>query len=378
MNLKGAHGEDDGRLGVLDAFRAIAILGVLVHHYLSRYAPPDHVPSLYGYAHRYPQWLDLGAMGVQFFFIISGFVIFMTLQRCNHLREFWVRRLARLYPAYVCAAALTFMVANLIGPPEFHTDLRDFLVGLTFMTNYVPGAHFVERAYWSLVVEMQFYVCIGIVFALWRRHFIQAWTAFSCIGTVLFILGRVTPWYVLGSISRQVLLAAYVPYFTAGIVFYRLYSRRRGVPVERAETVWLTVISIAASAEYVVSTAATTAAHHLVVAAMLVMFVLFIRGWLEWLAIRPLLLVGAVSYPLYMLHQYIGVSLIPYLTRLHLPDLVCFAAVTAACIAMAYAFTRWIERPAKRLILQYARRRNWFAPTPNSWNVAGRASAQRS
>src|SRR5215469_4574944 len=93
----------DSRIQVLDAFRALAILGVMLHHYLSRYAPPDHPRNLYGYEHQYSQLFDLGAMGVQFFFVISGFVIFMTLEKCHHLVEFWVRRIARLEPAYICA-----------------------------------------------------------------------------------------------------------------------------------------------------------------------------------------------------------------------------------------------------------------------------------
>jgi peptidoglycan/LPS O-acetylase OafA/YrhL len=224
LNTQNPSGGGRSRLLVLDAFRAIAILAVMVHHYLSRFAPPDHIPSLYGYRHSYPQWLDFGTMGVQFFFIISGFVIFMTLQRCRHLFEFWTRRIVRLYPAYVVAMLLTFCVVNTIGPLELHRSPADFLVGLTFLTPYVPGVKYVDGSYWSLVTEMQFYFVIGILYTLFRRQFVLVWTAYACTGAVLWWLGASDVSHPLRTLARHVFLTESVPYFTAGIIFYQLYS----------------------------------------------------------------------------------------------------------------------------------------------------------
>src|ERR1700733_8298890 len=97
------------RLKVLDAFRALAILAVLLHHYLVRWAPPYYETNLYGYQHVYSHWFNFGYLGVRFFFMISGFVIFMTLEHCKHAFEFWFRRVARLYPAYILCTIMTFI-----------------------------------------------------------------------------------------------------------------------------------------------------------------------------------------------------------------------------------------------------------------------------
>src|ERR1700731_2109574 len=96
-----------GRNNTIDAFRGIAILGVLLFHYLVRWAPPWYGINLYGYRRVYPDALVLGALGVYLFFVISGLVITMTVLRSGSALEFVVRRFARLYPAFLVGICLT-------------------------------------------------------------------------------------------------------------------------------------------------------------------------------------------------------------------------------------------------------------------------------
>jgi peptidoglycan/LPS O-acetylase OafA/YrhL len=333
------------RLLVLDAFRALAILAVLVHHYLPRWAPPDHWRNVYGYTHTWPQWLDLGALGVQFFFIISGFVIFMTLEKCDHLLEFWHRRLARIYPAFIAATIATFVLVNRFGPEEFHSTWWDAVVGLTFLTPYVPGTRFVEPAYWSLVVEMQFYVVVGLVYTLARGRFTIAWTVFAGVGLLLYCAGSVPELHALGSVAKHVFLIEYLPNFTAGIAFYRLWQGERGG--------WQG-LALLALVNHVVVAGDRDWQFHAAHAAMIVAFVLFSLRKLDWLAVRPLVFVGGISYSLYLLHQFIGVSLIALIKRASgLPDLLVAAIAALACGLLAFALTRLVEVPGKRGLLNW-------------------------
>ena len=338
--------DDESRLLELDAFRAIAILAVMAHHFLNRYAPPRHFPSLYGYRDLYPQWLDLGALGVQFFFIISGFVIFMTLERCDHLLEFWGRRIARLYPAYFVATFVTFVIVNSVGPEEFHSHLVNVLVGLTFLPGYIDVS-FVEPAYWSLVVELKFYLGLGHIYALTRGHFVAGGVAYCATGTVLSLLGSIPGWHILATLAHHVFLSEYAAYFTLGMAFYQVFSGwRRG---------WW-IFALTALVEYALAGPVTTLAEHLTAAAMVLAFVGFVSGRLKFLAVRPLVFLGGISYSLYLLHQYIGVSLIPFFTRgLGLPDIAAACCVAAVCMALAYLLMRGVEVPAKRALLRWMR-----------------------
>jgi peptidoglycan/LPS O-acetylase OafA/YrhL len=333
---------------VLDSFRAIAILAVMLHHYLPRYAPPDYPTNLYGYARTYPQWLDFGGRGVLFFFIISGFVIFMTLERSGNVFEFWIRRAARLYPAYVAAMVITFVVVNLIGPTDFSTTGRDFAVGLTFLTPHIPWAKYIDPAYWSLVVELKFYVFIGLVAALAGRRFTAGWVLYLGISTLLWVLGTYLHIHSLRSISINILFIEFVPYFTWGMAFYQFHRGRVG-------SGW--VLALSALAVYVIAPRddASLSVHMLTIA-MVLMFVGFLFEKLDWLAIRPLLFIGDISYSLYLLHQYIGVSLIIiFKQRLGFPDLIATGVSAAICIVMAYYLCRWVEKPGQRLIVSWAR-----------------------
>ena len=88
------------RIAILDGFRAVAIIFVMLFHYFTVWK------DLYPYGDAFAGWFSHGYLGVHFFFIISGFVISMTLCRCATPSEFAVKRFARLWECIVGCGAI--------------------------------------------------------------------------------------------------------------------------------------------------------------------------------------------------------------------------------------------------------------------------------
>ncbi|MEP6650664.1 MAG: acyltransferase, partial [Lapillicoccus sp.] len=151
-----------GHLDGLDGLRALAIAAVLVYHL-------D------------PAWLPGGFLGVDVFFVVSGFLITTLLQReavANGriaLRRFWTRRARRLVPALVVCVVVSTVAARIA-----HHDLvvhigRQIRGALTFSTNWVEiaaGSSYFDQTspllfmnFWSLAVEEQFYLVWPLVVA---------------------------------------------------------------------------------------------------------------------------------------------------------------------------------------------------------------------
>ena len=139
----------------LDGLRAISVLAVIVYH-------ANHT------------WLSGGFLGVEVFFVISGYLITMLLvaesQRTGRisLRDFWIRRARRLLPAmWTLMVGVTSYVA-IFRPSELGNLRGDVIAGLTYVTNwfqiFTGNSYFSAFAYaplrhlWSLAVEEQFYL----------------------------------------------------------------------------------------------------------------------------------------------------------------------------------------------------------------------------
>ncbi|WP_038366610.1 acyltransferase [Bosea sp. UNC402CLCol] len=151
------------RYAHLDGLRAIAALGVMVEHLfgdLIRQAPSATGPMGI-VARSVSENLSLGRFGVALFFLISGFVVPFSIAGQKPLRHFAISRLFRLYPALWLALAVLTLTAWLAG------DAPPAATVLANMTMAPPlfGQPWLSPIYWTLFVELVFYVLAALLFA---------------------------------------------------------------------------------------------------------------------------------------------------------------------------------------------------------------------
>jgi peptidoglycan/LPS O-acetylase OafA/YrhL len=332
------------RFHQIDFLRGLACLSVVAFHFLHRgqqggWLVDPVLPWLQSIA-------ELGHLGVHLFFMISGFVILMTAEGAT-VRSFIASRVSRLYPAFWIGVLLTAAVAWWSGSSAFAVTPGQVLVNLTMVPHWAH-VEFVDGAYWSLAVELQFYLLVIalLYFGQMRRieWWIAAWLLVSSVHAV-------RPMYPLAFW----LDARWAPLFAAGMLFYRV--SRQGWDGQRALlmlwafslTLWFGWIGAKAS----------KLGHETVLLGlpMQVMFCLTLFHAVFLLVVsgrwtmRPSPLVywfGALTYPVYLLHQNIGyiVLMAPGWRQVdfHLRVLL----VVAGVVVLAWLVNRWIERPLSR------------------------------
>src|SRR2546423_3808210 len=114
------------RLAELDALRGVPVLMVLAYHYTTRFGELFPLAAA-------PASFPFGAYGVELFFVISGFVIFMTLDRSERPADFLPARFSRLYPAYWAAVLTTTSVLWLFNGPLPAPPASQVAVNLTLL-----------------------------------------------------------------------------------------------------------------------------------------------------------------------------------------------------------------------------------------------------
>jgi peptidoglycan/LPS O-acetylase OafA/YrhL len=140
------------RYGFIDAVRGVAACAVMLQH--SMYAsgilggPPGSI--LRGFI---PTWLELGETGVVAFFLVSGFVIPLSLEKTAELKRFWLHRALRIYPLYILIFFLTFAAMAGGRVHSVHGFLVNFLSHILFVQEYAKQEEFVGGS-WTLSLEV--------------------------------------------------------------------------------------------------------------------------------------------------------------------------------------------------------------------------------
>ncbi len=163
--------------GSLDGLRALSILGVVWHH------TQQGVHSL-RMAYR-------GFLGVDLFFVISGFLIVTLLLRERRrtgtisLKKFYIRRFLRIFPPYYGVLALVAIIAFLKPGDQSNVIRRDLPYALFYISNLVPMLSILNPT-WSLSVEEQFYLVVPALQKLARP-------AFPAVIVVAYLLVSLPP-----------------------------------------------------------------------------------------------------------------------------------------------------------------------------------------
>ncbi len=299
----------NARVHEIDLLRFSAALMVVLFHYAFRGHAANNMSSM-----PYPALAPIaryGYLGVDLFFMISGFVISMTASN-GDWRAFLTSRIVRLYPAYWACCTLTFLLTLAIGAPRFEVGLGQYLVNLTMLQDFFNVEH-VDGVYWSLVVELKFYALVLIVLLLGKIQQMQRWLAlWLLLSAALEFLPALLPAPVPGLWRvSSLLIADYSAYFIAGATCYALHAQ--GPSLQR----WaLLAGSLLLALHQSVGRATGVARHYgaavdvSVALAMvtaffgLMLLVSFRRS--GFLGRRDWQLLGALTYPLYLLHQNIG------------------------------------------------------------------------
>ena len=312
------------RLFELDALRGIAAFSVVLFHYLFRY------DGIYGHETLNVTWFEFGKYGVQLFFMVSGFVIFWTLSRTKRPLDFLVSRFSRLYPVYWIALAITFFSVTVFGLEGRESSLFDAFSNVLMFHEYFLIPH-VDGVYWTLTVELTFYFWMFILYCSSNLERVEGLSIVIIVFSMLHCVDLIHIPYGI----RKVLLMNYLPFFLAGICFYKIINfcgnklTRAALFVSLFSTIFIYSVD-----------------EFFIFLSFYIIFFLALNGYLRILACKPLVFFGSISYSLYLIHQNIGYIVINLFYKLDLSPI--FAIVTAILVSVFLAFliTRFVEKPS--------------------------------
>ncbi|TWR27439.1 acyltransferase [Mucilaginibacter pallidiroseus] len=294
----------------VDYVRAIASLAVALFHLGGKALPV----------------LKYGWLGVQMFFVLSGFIICWAIPHGYTWRNagtFIIKRLIRIEPPYVASIILILLLNRLFINDYTSPDWLNVAGHFAYINNFT-GKPYLSPVYWTLGIEFQFYLFIALAFPVFN--------------------GRWGTWFVMGvwllSCSIDVpgsTISGVFSFFALGMLYYRWYSQKT--------TGLLTTLLILPIFVYQCATG-----NWLPIAAGVLTLLILV---LPLKQNRAVSFFARISFSLYLTHDAIGSRLVVLLGQ-NLPKTIvgkgiAFTSGIIVSIVFAYIFYLLIERPCMRL-----------------------------
>ncbi|MBC8030385.1 MAG: acyltransferase [Pyrinomonadaceae bacterium] len=386
MKLVKSQFQPEGRLQSIDALRGVAALGVVLYHAVMQTtnAVPD---NLFRWPVKLIQYLSsFGYIGVFLFFVISGFCIHLQWAKARangkphqiNFGSFWKRRIRRLYPPYLFALALFFLMAALsVGIDVTHFFVYDVVMHLLMLHNLDPQTCYsINGVFWTLAVEEQLYLAYFLLLFLRTRWGWGPTLAICAAARVLWFLFSHAVWVTAG-VGVPVPEAAASHWFTWALGALAVEAVYGLVKLPKwCRNLWIggaAIVLASATSVLLPVTQKDTLPHDLAWLLMhpawgLGFFIVVNRavqaehGWAKQLRqprIIPRLVsvaatIGVFSYSLYLTHELVIMQSWWFVLQGLPPILNTLLIVVPATVAFAWLFFQFCEKPFMRKVERQA------------------------
>lgn len=306
------------RFHILDPLRFIAAYGVLLYHYSIYLNNHESLSDIFKY----------GYLGVNFFFLLSGFVICASAQNRNAF-QFAYARAIRIYPTFILCMLFTIVVVYIFSDERF--SLIEIVSNASILNDYL-GIRNIDGVYWTLQAELKFYGCVVLlllagVFQRWR-WWVGAWLSLAILYHFFkqpFFLG----WFINPEYSF---------YFIGGVCAYQIYADRRSATARYYFCIALLFASLK-TIEQTHNFLSVITYYEKVIAAFIsiaffAFFYFLANGYFSLRKRNYFITLGMISYPLYLIHNKAGKQVFEALDNLKLGDIGIFVITSILVIFM--------------------------------------------
>lgn len=315
------------RIHVIEPLRGLAAIAVMWYHFTN------------GGGLQPVNWIKItgsaGWLGVEVFFVISGFIIPYALERSGfspfkHAGTFVLKRIARLDPPYLASIILTLALwyASSLTPgfrgAAFFLEPVNVLLHLGYLSA-IFGYPWINPVYWTLAMEFQFYLLMALTFPI----FVHKADRVRVLSTALLCAVSMAPW-------PEILLFKYLSLFALGILAFQF---RASMLSRRAYFLWSAVAAIAGSVALSPE------------AALVGWITATVISFVDMPPFAPLTFAGSISYSIYLLHVPIGGRVVNFGARLAtgaVTQILVLAGAVLVTVVTAMIFHRLVEAPAQR------------------------------
>lgn len=339
--------ENKNYFGFFDVLRFAAALWVVITHYgfigpvggQTGYALTDNEPLAL--------FFRMGYLGVPIFFVLSGFLIYYVSENRTP-RDFGLNRLMRLMPAFWACVIFSFIVTSLFAGTAT-TPWLGVIANLTLMPQ-VFGYSYVDGVYWTLLYEFIFY--------FWFFLLLHKRTIFRYFYTICFVwlaISFANSLWLHNGLLERTYVTFYSGAFVAGMTLCRMRHNDEGIKPLFMLCCAVLALGFGIQRLHIIDNIPEQIdSMHYVVGLFYAMACIALV-WLASLKDAPspwhatFALLGAVSYPLYLLHQEAGYSVLQALGGKAPPLL---AAIITALLAIVSAFLihKLCEKPLQQML----------------------------